>query len=633
MKPNGTRNFSLGIAFGLILMTALTFGRVTQCAFLNFDDDLYVSENPHLTAGLSPKGIRWAFEADLVRKSPNADYWQPVTFLSRMLDISMFGFDPRGHHLTNLLIHIMNVLLLFVLLRKMTGALWRSAFVAAFFAVHPLQTEVVAWVTARKDVLSVFWGLVAIGFYLRFLKKRSAVGMGLVIFAFSMGLMSKPMLVTLPLLLLLLDFWPLKRFGEGSFQIQEFLKAVAEKWPLFFISLLMTPVPFIGQTGALTYSSPSRIFFQIGLVFAEYVGRMLLPVGLGIYGPAPEAPLVWWQCLGGWIFLAAGSAAALFCVKRFAHLFVGWFWCLAGLIPVMGLSVPADRFLYLPGIGLFLLAVWGASDLFSRRRFGRILPVLSGLCAVVTFALMSFSQVRHWRDNLSLFERAIQVNPRNYIAQNNLGNELACREEYENATAHLLRAIEIKPDNAETYNNLGVMKMRQGKWDEAMSYFSKSISLNSGFARAYHNAAEVLSKQGKFPEAEESYRMAIHLNPDYVSAYYGLGVLLGRSGRPASAAAYFSRVIELKPDFAEAYGGLGVSLAALGRYEEAVSNYEKALRFKPDYPHAYYNMGVALSLMGKSLDAEKYFREALRLNPGYEKARLYLEKIETGTPE
>jgi len=628
---NGKRiSLSLAVGFGLILMTALTFGRVTQCAFLNFDDDLYVSENPHLNAGLTPEGIRWAFEADLVRKSPNADYWQPVTFLSRMLDVSIFGMNPRGHHLTNLLIHILNVLLLFILVRQMTGSYWRSFFTAAFFAVHPLQTETVAWVTARKDVLSVFWGLISVGAYLRYVRKRSAIRMGFLIFTFAMGLMSKPMLVTLPALLLILDVWPLRRMNADRSILRSFFERVSEKWPLFLLSLLMLPVPFIGQSGALTYSSPFRIAAQVGLIYAGYFGKVFWPAGLGIYGPSPELPLVWWQCLAGWVFLSAGSVAALTGMKRRPYFFAGWFWWIIALIPMIGLWVPADRFMYFPGIGIFLLTVWGVSDRLTGRRRTRIMLPVLGMAAIAVFALTSFLQVPYWRDNLSVFERAIRVNPRNYIAQNNLGNELACRDEYEKAAGYFLRAIGIKPDNAETYNNLGVMKMKQEKWDEALSYFARSISLNPGFARAHYNAAEVLSKSGNISGAEEEYRMAIRIDPDYVTAYYGLGVLLGRSGRSLPAAECFSRAIELRPGFAEAYAGLGVSLATLGRYEEAISNYGKAIRLKPDYPQAYYNMGVALALSGRSADAEKYFRDALRLNPGYEKARAYLDKIKTG---
>jgi tetratricopeptide (TPR) repeat protein len=656
------------VAFGLVLLTLLAFAGVLKCDFIGFDDPLYVSANPHIRDGLSGRGLRWGLSAGLLFDSPHADYWAPLTVFSRMVDVELFGLDPAGHHLTNLLLHALNAALLFLVLEAMTGAGWRSAFVAAFFAVHPLRVESVAWVTERKDVLSgVFW-ILTLGAYARYARSPDRVRYAMVVLMLALGLMAKPMLITIPFVLLLLDYWPLGRGGGGAGSLRT---RVLEKLPLFGLSglsILITYVP-LWRRGQITELDALPLDARVTNAlysYLVYAGKLFWPHPLAVVYPHPEGGVPLGPVMAALAFLLVGSGVALWQVRRRPYGIVGWLWYLGTLLPVLGLvqsgvHARADRYTYIPLIGLSIIVAWGASEALGSRSYGK--PALAVIAAgwLAVLVVVTRRQVDHWRDTATLFEHAIHVTAGNYLAENNLATALALRGDAGGAEAHYREAIRIRPNYSQADNNLGVLLARQGRIAEAMAQHEEALRLQPRDADAHFNLGLLNARSGRSAVAAQHYAEALRLNPRLASAHYNWGNLLAGEGHWSEAAEHFASAVRLQPDNAMSYNNLGLALALLGKWPEAMGAYARALEIDPklaiartnlgrallaqgrrgeaieqylqvlrDHPldaDAHFYLGVAFAADGRTTSAREHLQEALRIDPSHEEARRALAGV------
>ena len=595
------------VCLALIAANLIVYASLQHHGFVNFDDGDYVGENPMVARGLTWHGVSWAFTTGY------ASNWHPLTWLSHMLDVQLYGLNPGPHHLTNLLFHIANTLLLFGLLHRTTGALGRSAFVAGLFAVHPLHVESVTWVAERKDVLSTLFAMLTLWAYVAFTRRPSLHRYLAVFLLFALGLMAKPMLVTLPFVMLLLDFWPLGRLAPAlpasrpaPSRGRAIWVLVREKVPLLALTVVSSIVTFVVQRRGGSVMSLDAIPLGVraanALVsYVAYTGKMLWPARLAVFYPYVR-PLPGWWVAGASLGLLAVSVAVLWLGPRHPYLPVGWFWYVGTLVPVIGLvqvgSQPiADRYTYVPLIGLFIVVAWGVSDLAIRRPLGRVaLPIAAGV-VLLACAITARAQLQNWESSKALWEHALAVTTGNNVARNNLGNVLAKQGEFDDAIVQYSAALRIKPDYAFAHNNLG----------------------------------RVLANQGRISEAIEHYSAALRIEPDYADAHNNLGIVLAGQGKLDEAIAHYSRALRAKPDFADAHNNLGIALAKAGRADEAIHEFLEAVRIKPDYPEAHNNLGVVLVSKGRVGEAISQYSEALRLKPDYREARRSLEELTSGT--
>ena len=533
----------------LILITAvlLVYWQVGDHEFINYDDNVYITDNAQVQKGLTSKGIIWAFTTS------HTGNWHPLTWISHMLDCELYGLNPGGHHLTNVLLHMANALLLFVVLRWMTGAIWRSGLVAVLFALHPLHVESVAWAAERKDVLSTFFWMLTMVAYVHYVNRPGGKRYLLVLVTFFLGLMAKPMLVTLPFVLLLLDYWPLNRFKPravtGSVEDQSLgfqssgddklpiLKAVMEKTPLFLMSLFSCVVTVMAQQEAGAISTLEIVPFKLrianGLVsFVAYMGKMIWPQDLAVFYPYPVSDLQIWKPVAAGLFVLIVSTVALWVAQRCRYVLVGWLWYLGTLVPVIGLvqvgeQAMADRYTYVPLIGLFIVVVWGFADLVKGWRSRRW--VVSVSAAVMVLALMagSWLQVAHWKSSVKLFKHALDATSNNYVAHYNLGNALALQGKLTGAVSHYNKALQINPDHAEAHLNLAVGLDRQGKHQEAIQHYAEVLRISPHDAQSHNNLGVALAEQGRLKEAVAHFTEALRIDPDFKEAQRNLDLSLG----------------------------------------------------------------------------------------------------------
>ena len=550
---------ALWISLSLIAASVFIYAPAATHDFVTWDDPAYVSENPHVAAGLTWEGVRWAFTTGYEGN------WHPLTWLSYMLDTQFFGLSAGPHLLANLVLHILNTLLLFGLLHKMTGALGRSAFVAALFAVHPLHVESVAWVSERKDVLSTLFLLATLWAYVDYTRQPGRIRYLTVLLTFALGLMAKPMLVTLPFVVLLLDYWPLRRVAQR----RSVLQLVREKLPLLALAAVSSAVTFLVQqrAGALTLLTKAPLESRVAnalVSYAAYIGKMLWPVRLSAF-----YPLRFWPpgvALGSGLALAAVSIAVIWKARRYPYLPVGWLWYLGTLVPVIGLvqvgsQSMADRYTYIPLIGLFLIMAWGIPDSIPRRRFREImLPAAAGV-AILGCAIGARAQVESWKDGMTLWTHVLEVNPDSDIAHNALGDELAKRGRTQEAMAQYFEALRINPDNAEAHNGLGMGLASEGKTDEAILQFSEVLRHHPDDTDTHNNLGVALVKEGRTNDAILQFSEVLRLNPDDPDAHNNLGTLLASQGRLGEAVTHFSAAVRLKPDFAIARENLKRALS------------------------------------------------------------------------
>jgi tetratricopeptide (TPR) repeat protein len=597
----------------LVFATLVVFHRLPTHDFINLDDNLLVYENPQVLAGLSKQGVIWAFT------QYTAEYWHPVTWLSHMLDCQLFGLRPGLHHLTSLLFHLANCVLLLLVLRKMTGTLWRSAFVAAIFALHPLHVESVAWVAERKDLLSGFFWFLTIWAYAGYAEQPGLKRYLLVLLFFGLGLMAKPMVVTLPFVLLLLDYWPLGRVqwqkvrpvSGPEIHRWPFSRLVWEKIPLFALTGVTIIATIVAQekVGALksleTFPLTSRIANAL-VSYVNYMAKMILPSKLAVYYPHPNT-LPLWQVAGAALVLAGITVLAIKAAKNRPYLAVGWFWYLGTLAPVIGLvqvgsQAMADRYTYIPLIGLFIMIAWGVPSALAGRCRATTAFAIASAVLLLGCMVATWRQVGHWQNSITLFQHTIAVTADNYFAHNNLGVALARDGRLAEAVSHYSQALRIKPDGAELHNNLGNALAAQGDMDRAADHYHRALEIDLNNARAYNNLGNLLANQGKTEEAINHYKEALRLKPDYGGAHYNLGTALAEQGRTEEAINQFTEALRLMPYWAGAHNNLGLALEKRGRLEEAISHYKEALRIKPDYAKAKNNLERALRLTGRSVE-------------------------------
>jgi protein O-mannosyl-transferase len=570
------------IAVALVLVTIALYWPATSHDFVSYDDNVYVTSNVHVQAGLTWESLKWAFG----KPEDSLGYWHPLTLLSHMADCELFGLNPWGHHLTSVLLHALNAALVFVLLQQLTGAKLRSLFVAALFSVHPLRVESVVWVAERKDLLSGFFGLLALAFYARYARKPAtaehpkpaarevsalnprpaAFDYVLALLFFALGLMSKPMLVTWPFLMLLLDYWPLERFEPGRAW-----RLVTEKIPFFALTALTTVAAFVTQerAGALGLNESLTLGARGGnalISYCRYLMKMCWPADLAVFYPHPGQWPTKTVLLAGGLIL--GISVVLFVERRrYPFLLTGWLWFCGTLGPVIGLVqvgefAMADRFTYIPSLGVLILTIWGAYELARRRRHCVIALSAAGLAGIVLCIVLTQRQLKHWENTEALFRHALEVTENNHVAHVGLGTELLRQDKIEQAITQYMQVIHLKPDYALAHNNLGFALLRKGQIQEAITQYQEAIRLKPDYPLARNNLGNALYRQGRDDEAISQYQEAIRLKPDYADAHNDLGLALYRKGRSGEAISQFRETLRLKPAHAAARKNLDFVLGA-----------------------------------------------------------------------
>ena len=706
--------------------TLAAFWPVVHNDFIRYDDRDYVTANPHVLKGLSWEGLKWAFTTG------HGGSWHPLTWLSHMTDVQMFGVQPGWHHAVSLLFHIANAVLLFLVLRRMSGAEWRSAFVSGLFALHPLHVESVAWAAERKDVLSTLFFLLTLWAYAEYAGKaeglrikdngsdsellgsrggvqvpdgapglpvakdardrrdqsgengvtpgtrHSTLAFWLALAFFALGLMSKPMLVTVPFVLVLLDFWPLRRMEWPGRQAKtQWLPLMWEKWPFFALAVISSAVTFIaqGRGHAVTISLPFSVRAANAIAaYWKYLGKAFWPADLAIFYPHPAtrypASELWpaWVLAAAALALAATTALALLRRERAPWFSVGWFWYLGMLVPVIGLvqvgqQAMADRYTYLPLVGIFICAVWGVAELSVSRGWTPVAAV-AGAMALVVLAGATHAQVKYWRNNLSVFEHALAVTLKNAVAHCHVGIELGEQQKYDLATEEFKAALKADPNCAEAYYGLGYTLENLGKVQEAMEQYRNALRVRPWYEPAHSRLGTVLWSLGQRQEALAEYEAALRQNADDLEAQYRLGVGLQELGELPQAVPHLDYVARLNPDFGDALNrlteallrqgklpeaegrlrwlaasfpqnpavriNLGSVLWQRGKPEQAIEQYREALRLNPMDLATHYNLGMALSMQGQLGEAAAELREVTRLKPDYLPARVSLGEALAG---
>jgi tetratricopeptide (TPR) repeat protein len=605
-----SRSIIIGIYLFLVAISLAVFGQTVRYDFVNFDDDLNVYKAPAIQTGLTVKGLALAFT------SPHARNWHPLTTLSHMLDCQLYGLNAGGHHATNILLHTLAVLLLFRVLQQMTGALWKSALVAALFAVHPLHVESVAWVSERKDVLSAVFFLLILDAYFRYTRARSVTRYLAVVMLLGAGLMSKSMLVSVPVILLLLDYWPLDRIrsrtseararkSETHTQWSVVSGLMLEKIPLLLLSAGACAITFVLQKRATGAIPPLPFLWRIQNAFATYViyvWETLWPVRLAVFYPHPNDTLRIWEILLAIGLLLAMTIVAIAFRRKRPYLFTGWLWYVGMLLPVIGLvqvgeQGHADRYTYLPHIGLFVLAVWLVADVtaVSQRRSRVVVPA-AVIIVVLALAWTAFIQASYWRNSETLWTHALAVTSNNDVAHNNLGHLCADRGELDKAISHFETALRIRSSKRDPHYSVG-----------------------SAFVQV--NLANALSRKGQPDEAIVHYDEAIESQPNYADAYYNRGNVLFAEGRIDEAMADWEKTLELRPDDPDAHTCLGNALLRRGSVKEAVAQYENAIALAPEDPHSRINMAWVLATapdasIRDGIKAVEFAQRAVELSGG-----------------
>lgn len=598
----------------LCLMPLTTYWQVTNHQFV-YDDECYITNNPHLKKGLTLDNIVWSLTAVV------GCNWHPLTLFSHMLDCQFYGLNSGRHHVTSLLFHIANIFLLFFVLKRMTNALWQSAFVAAIFAIHPLNVETVAWVSERKNVLSTFFWLLTMWSYVRYAERPGIKRYLPILFFLALGLMSKPMLVTLPFILLLLDYWPLKRFRPGQ---SGGIHLILEKIPLFALVAASSIVTFFLQQSGGAVVNLNRVSFYLRFTnaivsYIKYIINMLWPFKLAAFYPYPES-IPNWHVTGACLLLLAITFFAVKTIRQYPYIALGWPWYLGSLVPVIGLvqvggQAMADRYTYVPVIGLFIIIAWGTPELLERWRYKNTVIAIIGTSVLSIFAATTLIQVRYWKDNITLYRHGLQVTTKNYEFHNNLGYVLEKQGNVTGAIRHYFEAVRINPGFALAHNNLGNAIRKQGNITEAIRHLSEAVRITPCSAMAHINLGYALESQGRLTEAIGHFSEALRLNPISVETYNILGLTLIRQGRIDEAIKRFNEALKVNPDRPEIHYNLGVTLADQGRMDAAIEHYSTALQLNPNQPNVHVSLGIALINQNKTEEAMNHFFDALNTEP------------------
>jgi tetratricopeptide (TPR) repeat protein len=657
----------------LVAATAVAYWGVSRNEFINWDDGEYVTRNPHVRSGLTLEGIKWAFT------QAYASNWHPLTWMSHMLDVQMFGMNPAGHHMVNLAIHILNTLLLLGFLAYSTRRSWASALVAALFALHPLHVESVAWVAERKDVLSTFFCFAAIWAYIWYANKSGLWRYMTVVLLFAMGLMSKPMLVTLPMVLLLLDYWPLERLDihRVGYSLKmtsagvSLRRLIIEKVPLMVMAIASAIVTLRAQR--LAIMSLGSMDWVVRLTnaivsYGRYAWKMVWPENLALYYPRPSEPL-YWQAAVVLVLLASG-AVLIWHGKSRKYARVGFLWYMVTLVPVIGivqvgLQSHADRYTYIPLVGLFIAIVWWASEIIDKYPGLRRAAVLLAVTILIAVGALTWRTVGYWRDFETIFGRASAVTEKNCLALTNFGLSLMDRDDLDRAVTVLSQAVEAGPRDALALGALGSVLFKKGNFADALDLYFRALAASPRAALTNYDVGRTLARLRRFDEAEQYLRRAVELNDGFADAYAQLGVVLQHSDRLDEALAACKKALDISPDLAmgrvaiagvylkkrdfaaaaEAYAkaaeskadwlvytNLGNCLERIGKSDAAEAAYRTAISLQPDAAQAHYNLGFLLAQMGRKKDAIAEVEKAISLEPGNADARALLQELQRLAP-
>jgi Flp pilus assembly protein TadD len=610
----GSQAQVLWISVGLIAANVLVYAAVHRYEFVNFDDFPYVAQNDMVAAGLTWRGVGWAFT------TAHAANWHPLTWLSHMLDVQLYGMQAGGHHVTSLLLHIANTLLLFGVLYRMTGTTGRSGFVAALFAVHPLHVESVAWVAERKDVLSALFWMLTLWSYVSYVRQPRWNRYVLVLVCFALGLMAKPMLVTLPFVLLLLDYWPLERVTREravgrdgrvrrvSDQRRVWVSLMREKAPLFALAAASSVVTFVAQRSAgyvveLDLAPPALRVENAVVSYVAYIGKMLWPARLAAFYPwATSIPV--WRVVGAALILFAAFAVALRAGRRHPYLLVGWLWYVGTLVPVIGLvqvggQSMADRYTYIPLIGLWLAVAWGVPDLLTRWRHRRIALATAAGLVLAASMVTARGQVRAWENTYALWQHVVDVTDDNFLAHGYFGDMLAS----------------------------------EGKLDEAITHYVEVVRLRPRYVVGILILANALTRAGRLDEAIARYSEALRIRPHSAEAHNNLGVALKQQRKDTEAITHFTEAVRLSPEYPDARRNLAMALGEQGRIDAAISEMLAAVRIKPDQAHWHHDLAVLYQLKGDTKQAVEQLERTLTLDPTDRAARKALRELKARGPQ
>jgi Tfp pilus assembly protein PilF len=603
----------VAVCLGLTIAVWIVFGKTLGAGFVNYDDNTYVYENPKVTSGVTAGGITWAFNRFY------SSNWHPVTWLSHMLDCQFYGLNAGAHHFTSVLLHTITVVLLFLVLWKMTAAVWRSAFVAAVFAIHPLRVESVAWIAERKDVLSGLFFVLTLAAYLSYARSPSLWRNLLVTVVFALGLMSKPMLVTLPIILLLLDWWPLHRWTNRTPSRQ----LVVEKIPLFALSAASCALTLLAQRS--TTASIERLPFSwrvenAGVSYITYIGQMIWPHPLAPFYPHPEDQLAIWKIALSFLLLVAISVAAIHWRKERPYIFTGWFWYVVMLTPVIGviqvgMQGHADRYTYLPHIGIYIAATWGVCDVVVASRWRSLILTLGGATILSSLAWVTRAQTKYWQDSETLWNHALAVTQDNDIAHNGLGDIFFARGELERAVTEFRAALSLRPDSPYAHNNLGVALTKTGQIDEAIVHLNTAVQTLPTHATAHFNLGNALLQKGQLDAAAVQFEQQLELQPDHVGARCNLGTTYLEKGEVNQAMEEYQKAIKLRPTYADAHYDLGNCYLQKGDAELATHEYEAAIRLAPRMAQARNNLAIILLQQGQLDQAISQWEQVLGFDP------------------
>ncbi len=590
------RGIPILIAIGLMAIAISLFWPATRYGFINLDDCQYVQNNEAVIQGLHWDSIRWAFTSVLEQ------WWLPLLWISYMADTDLFGLTPFGYHLTNVLLHGANTALLFWVLFRMTKSRWQSAFVAALFAVHPLRVEAVAWITSRKDTLSGIFYFLSLLAYLRYVEHPSRSRFLLLLGLMALGLLSKPILVVLPLVLLLLDYWPLRRAGDPRAPSgwKQWMPLLEEKLPLFYLVIACVLINLKTHITGLGAGAPVSPLSRLGLMgpnFFSYLGKIVWPAQLTVL--YPENDVVHWPIsIAAWLGLIAATILLVRLREKKPFLIVGWSWFLLTLLPMirgvrLGLAAYADRYTYIPLIGLGILLAWGACELWSVGKW-KILPAAGGGIILAVCMLMTHAQLPFWKNSMTLFSRAIQFAPQSHLMNFSYGQALYQDERYDEALVYLDRAIQLDPANAEDIADKGLVLANLKRVDEAVACYQESIRLNPKLVKTYVNLGDLLAATGQKEKALLAYRDALHILPLNAELHYTIANLL----------------------------------FTMQRWQEALSHYQQAASRQPEWALAWYNMGIIYAQSGQFVEARRCVEEAIKLDPNLPNASQTLTRIQ-----
>jgi tetratricopeptide (TPR) repeat protein len=621
------------LIYAALAVTSLAaFARVYNNEFISFDDDMYITANPHVQAGLTWKGVKWAFTTTHVYN------WHPLTWLSHMLDCQLFGLNAGAHHLTNVLLHTVNALLLFGILKSMTGALWPSAFVAALFALHPVHVESVAWASERKDVLSSLFWMLTIGFYVRYVRRPRFAAYLATIIAFAAGLMSKQMSVTLPFVLLLLDYWPLGRltFEKGrprnldqTVAVVRARRCILEKLPLIILSVIAAATVHLVQQRTIVWRSfksyPLLYRIENALVaYVAYIGKMVWPGRLAIFYPHLYEDLQAWQSLGAALLLVFMTVVVLCKVRRSPHLAVGWLWYLGTLVPVIGLiqvgaQSMADRYTYIPSIGIFIMVAWDAAEVLKSWRWRKVALGVSAGLVLTALTICTWLQLGHWRNNIALYRHAVSVTHNSWWAYNHLGHAFLEKQQPAEAAENFTEALRIAPDFPDAHYNLGLALFGLGKIQDAIEQWRQAIVYDKRYYKAHNNLGLTLLSLGRTEQAVEHFKQVLKIRPDQAETHLNLGHALVKLSDLDAAFEHYTKGLRINPGLADGrtHSRLGALYLRRDQFDHAIRHCSEALRIQPDNAEAHYNLARAMLDIGNINDAITHFYDALRLAPVY----------------